>query len=109
MPCPIQPCDPDKYRVCWLYQNDPVYRDYWDGHKVTVTNIGPLPLGNYIHNALELVGVTPERVSRWLGQECNCKERQDKMNQIGAWASRVIGGNVSGAVKYLKRIMGEEQ
>jgi hypothetical protein len=48
-------------------------------------------IGDIVHNALSSVGITQERVSRWLGEECNCNERRAKLNQLELWALRVFG------------------
>lgn len=54
--------------------------------------LGVLPLGDYAAAALEAVGVTKERVSAWLGRPCKCPERQEKLNQWGAWLAQRFGG-----------------
>lgn len=33
------------------------------------------------------LGITPERVSKWLGT-CNCKDRLEKWNRVGQWIKR---------------------
>ncbi len=47
-------------------------------------------LGDAVHEALALAGVTPERVEAWLGRPCGCEERQLKLNMLGQWASRTV-------------------
>ena len=47
-----------------------------------------MPLGDFIETALSKIGITEERVSRWLGRPCGCRERRDKLNQLFYWASR---------------------
>ena len=43
-------------------------------------------LGDHVKNFLTAVGVTPERVSQWLGKPCGCTRRQEKLNEIHqAW------------------------
>ena len=64
-------------------------------------------LGNLIESALAKVGITSEKVSTFLGKPCSCKKRRDKLNQVDAWARRVIAGKVEDAKEYLNRIMGE--
>jgi len=50
-------------------------------------------LGDAVEKALATVGITQERVSRWFGHDCGgCKRRQDKLNQLGYWASAVLRG-----------------
>lgn len=65
-------------------------------------------LGDYIERALNLVGITKTRVEKWLGRPCNCTERQDKLNQLGWWAKRVISGKTAGMDKHLSSIMEDE-
>lgn len=49
-------------------------------------------MGDTIEAALKSIGVTPERVERWLGRPCGCRARKDKLNQLGRWAARVFRG-----------------
>ena len=63
--------------------------------------------GDKLETALTLVGVTSDRVSRWLGYECNCKERRDKLNRLGSWVARVLLGKTEKAEYYLDQIMEE--
>lgn len=42
-------------------------------------------LGDLIEDALSKVGITKERVQRWLG-ECRCEERKEKLNYLSTWA-----------------------
>jgi len=65
-----------------------------------------MELGDNIAEALAAVGITDKRVEEWLGRPCKCKERQEKLNQLGRWASRVIRGRVENAKKYLISILG---
>lgn len=64
-------------------------------------------LGTTIHQALSILGITPERVERWLGVPCGCKEREQKLNQLGAWAWRVTRGKTQDAINYLHQLIGE--
>ena len=52
-----------------------------------------MKLGDAVERALHAVGITHDRVSRWLGTECGCEERKQRLNQLGAWASRWLRGN----------------
>ncbi len=63
-------------------------------------------LGDDLHNALAKIGITPERVSSWLGRPCNCPKRQEKLNQLGHWAKRVLKGKTEKAKHYLDNIIG---
>lgn len=64
-------------------------------------------LGDRLAAALDAVGINQERVERWLGVPCNCAERQEKLNQLHAWAARVIRGKTDQAKTYLERITGQ--
>lgn len=63
-------------------------------------------LGDVIESALSAVGVTKERVEAFVGRPCGCRERQEKLNALGAWAKRVVGGKVEKAKEYLEGILG---
>lgn len=63
-------------------------------------------LGDAIERALRVVGVTPERVSAWVGKPCNCEERKERLNALGWWAARVLSGHTSHAAEYLRRVTG---
>lgn len=65
-------------------------------------------LGDAVALALKQVGITPERVTEWLGEPCKCLERQEKLNRLDAWARRVIKGRTARARLYLESIMEEE-
>lgn len=45
--------------------------------------VAPKGLGDLTAEALTAVGITKERVSRMLGRPCNCKKRQQAMNELG--------------------------
>lgn len=64
--------------------------------------------GDSIEQALIILGVTKERVSKWLGKPCNCEERQRKLNELGTWAVRVVKGKTSGAIDYLNHIISSQ-
>lgn len=66
-----------------------------------------MELGTTISLALKLVGISPERIENWLGIPCGCKEREEKLNQLGAWAWRVARGKTQDALKYLHQLIGE--
>lgn len=67
----------------------------------------PLGLGDRVEQALSLVGITEERVSKWLGRPCGCNKRKRKLNQLGAWASRVLLGKTDRAEEYLDEIVND--
>lgn len=47
-------------------------------------------LGDLVESALSSIGITSERVSKWIGTECGCKERKEKLNMLTIWANRVL-------------------
>jgi len=65
-------------------------------------------LGDLLESALTKVGITHERVERWLGRPCGCEERREKLNQIHAWAKSVISGRSITPEKHLNQIVVEE-
>jgi hypothetical protein len=52
-------------------------------------------LGDKVEQALKTVGITEERVSRWLGRPCGCRGRKEKLNKLGNWMARVLGGGAT--------------
>lgn len=62
-------------------------------------------LGDNVESALSLIGVTSERVEKILGRRCGCKNRKEKLNQLGAWAKRVLLGKTEKAEAYLESIL----
>lgn len=63
------------------------------------TEIG---LGDCVEAALSAVGVTPERVTAWLGFPCLCAERKAalnrwriKRNRLKVWAARYQRGKAT--------------
>ena len=65
--------------------------------------------GDRIEEALSLIGVTKERVEKFIGGPCRCGERQRKINQVDAWARRVISGKAKNAKKLLHKIIGADE
>ena len=61
--------------------------------------------GDCIALACEKVGLTTERISRWLGRECGCEDRRAKINAIHLWAKRVVSGKVEKAREILEGIL----
>ena len=62
-------------------------------------------LGDLVEEALGVVGITADRVSRWLNRPCGCEERKKRLNQLGSWAFRVTLGKTEKAEEYLKEII----
>lgn len=71
-----------------------------------------MQLGDQVAAALKAVGVTPERVSAWIGRPCGCEERQRKLNALGHWARRLLTGRYAGkaeeAREHLDSLVEEE-
>lgn len=64
-------------------------------------------LGDRIESALSSVGITSERIERWLGMPCNCGGRKQKLNRLDAWATRIVSGCTEKAVYYLETLLSE--
>lgn len=64
-------------------------------------------LGDFIEQALNKVGITPEKVEKFTGRPCSCKRRRDKLNQLHSWAARVISGKTEDAKEHLEKIIGD--
>ena len=62
-------------------------------------------LGDQIEFALSSIGITEDRVSRWLGRPCNCQERIEKLNALSQWAGRIVKGKTDKATEYLENIL----
>lgn len=54
-------------------------------------------LGDFVHKALSLIGVTPERVSAVFG-DCNCKDKQFYLNQLHRWGRMCVGKLLMGLI-----------
>ena len=53
---------------------------------VTQAASAPAPLlGDAISSALSAVGITEDRVSKWLGRPCGCGARKEKINSLHRW------------------------
>ena len=63
-------------------------------------------LGDRVEQALRTVGITTERVERWIG-ECCCEERKDKLNYLDMWSRRVIRGKLEKAADLLQGAIDE--
>lgn len=66
-----------------------------------------LRLGDMVEKALSTVGITEERVGKWLGAPCGCKERQEKLNRLGAWVKSLFSG--SAKKEHLEEMLSEEE
>ena len=64
-------------------------------------------LGDSIVAALSVVGITSDRVEKWLGAPCNCEERKQKLNKLDLWARRVLRGKTQAAREYIEGVLDE--
>jgi hypothetical protein len=62
-----------------------------------------MELGDLLEKAFERLGITQEKVEMILGS-CRCRERQDQLNALSAWARRVLSGRTAGAMDFFKRM-----
>lgn len=62
--------------------------------------------GDHVKTALDLVGISQDRVSRWLGQHCrNCEERRRRLNRLGWMCHEIVKGNVPQAKEILEDLL----
>lgn len=61
-------------------------------------------LGDSIKQALEMAGITQQRVERWLG-DCCCEERREKLNQLDMACRRILRGRIEASQKYLEQLL----
>ena len=47
-------------------------------------------LGDHLERGLSAVGITKQRVSRLLGRPCKCKQRQQRLNELGQRAAEAV-------------------
>lgn len=64
-----------------------------------------IELGDRIHLALSSIGVTSDRVKQWLGVECHCEERRQKLNALDRWAQRVLKGIRDNHLNHLEEMV----
>lgn len=50
-----------------------------------------LELGDAMALALAKLGITEDRVEKWLNAPCRCKDRQEKLNQLSRMLKRMFG------------------
>ena len=72
---------------------------------VGVQDSKPKLLGDMVESALKSAGITQERVTAWIGEECACDERREKLNQVHAWARGVLSGKIQKAKEYLEEVL----
>jgi len=65
-------------------------------------------LGDQAAAVLKTLGITPERVTAWLGRDCRCKARQDRWNMWGQWLARWGREMPEQSKALLEQLMREE-
>ena len=71
----------------------------------------PVPLGGVISRVLGIVGITDDRVTRWLGAPCGCKRRRDKLNRASDIAWSYLRGKIDATQareEFVKLVEGGE-
>lgn len=72
-------------------------------------------LGDLVAEGLKAVGVTEEKVTKWLGRPCGCPERRKMLNDLDRWARNLFNRDkppeekTEEARRELSGIMGEVQ
>lgn len=66
-----------------------------------------IELGDAVANTLKAFGITPDKVTQWIGRPCGCERRREKLNQLDRWARQFLGGKKDEAKKYLGEIIDE--
>ena len=63
-------------------------------------------LGDVVHDALESIGITEERVGEWLNKVgCGgCARRRRRLNQLSIWAKRIIAGHIEDTKAHIKKL-----
>lgn len=83
-----------------------VVREQRSNPPVRITGVGGgRGLGDLVESALDTVGITKERVEKWVGGECGCRERKEKLNALGSWARRMFTGKIEKAKEYLEGLL----
>lgn len=72
--------------------------------------IPPPKIGSMIGAGLSAVGITDERVTRWLGKDCGCPHRRNKLNALAEHATKAISSVANRALlAMLPHPAGEEE
>lgn len=66
-------------------------------------------LGDMVANTLKIFGITPDKVSQWLGRPCGCRLRQEKLNKLDRWARQYFGGNQTDATNNLDNLINDNE
>jgi hypothetical protein len=65
----------------------------------------PKGLGDHVETALTSLGITKERVEKFVGRPCGCAERRERLNALGRWAVRILQGKTDRAEEFLDEII----
>jgi hypothetical protein len=100
-PVPLSKCE-----TCPVPQGgEPVQLTLPEAERITVAPAKqPKLLGDMVESALTKVGVTKERVTKWIGAECGCAERQEKLNRLHLWAKGVLSGKSPDATAEFEQL-----
>ena len=60
--------------------------------------VPPLRIGTAVAGALSAVGVTQERVKKWIKKDCGCEQRKAFLNSVGETVSAVVERCLNGAL-----------
>lgn len=66
------------------------------------------PVGNTVRAALGMIDTPVEQVERWLDLPAACSDVDQKLNQIGEWARRVVTGERDNAKQILATMIGRD-
>ncbi len=114
--CDHIPIQPEICYLCRLCASNAEYRAFYCPElpplpKGTSSLPSPSPLlGDVVESALSAVGITKERVERFVGGPCGCQERQERLNNLHRWANRVLSklfGSSEEAEHGLRQLTGE--
>ncbi len=108
-------------RTCWNFNHRVDFNLAWGGDGKVFAVVGePVPpspppppkplLGDRVKGMFERIGATQERVRRvvdWLGFECGCVERQQRMNELDRIARETTGQPIGVAEGALKTLLAE--
>ena len=87
------------YRVCHTLEE--IARHYLHTASSNRIRVPPIRLGDAVSSALEYVGVTKERVSKAIGKDCGCKQKQDTLNLIGMSVSGAVNNAANKVINAL--------
>lgn len=63
-------------------------------------------LGDALAKAIETVGIDKVDVEAFLGEECGCGDRQEKLNALDRWARQSVKETAEAAKTFFQKITG---